>query len=425
MDSYLYSLDSMLDFLGLKSAGGIQAAYNSALVEREKTGLNLNDFIFDEAQVKYTFEQLELDGHLNAMASIVAYGSEPDTIGKSVSFRKATGTIPRQRLKITRDEENYRDMLEAMNDVRSKAALKGVPEYSSIYGYLSNNLFDTLAQFTDGHNGLVNNMIGKVLSTGGYEVNADNNPQAAYMTYKFDANIPTANKITEAWWTKDANGNITYVTTVDPIKVLWKRAREIRDNVLGNGYENIKLRVGRKTFYDFIEHPTVKTAIGYALNGNLRLSKDNDKNAVATAEYAIYHDTEEALVNVVKRLIGVDELQLENTICVTTKWDATAKKFVNTKHKAFEEDVIVLTPTGTVGLIKNVMPVRPDASAIAASIFEGRGILEYRYDAQFKVQTWVSELTVLPVLNAPSKVYIYNVVGETKADDEENEGENS
>lgn len=415
-DTNLYSLDSQLDFLGVKSADGIQAVYNSALVGRETTIADMEGFVYDEAQYGYEYEQLELDGVINAMASIVGYDSEPDAIGKSVNARKLTGSIPRQRLKIVRGENDYRDMLKASADVRTKAILRGDNPYNTLYDYYANNLFDTLAQFTDGHVSLVNNMIGKMLSKGGYEVNVNNNPQGAYGTVTFSANVPEANVVNTEWWTKDAEGNITYIETVDPIKELWKSCRIIRDDVTGNGYEDIKIRVDRKTFYEFLDHPSVKVAVGYALNGNLRMTKDNDKNALSTAEYAYYHDDEAALVTVVRRLIGVDVLELKNTVCGVAKFDKTEKVFKTTKIKAFEEGVFVLSPTGVIGTIKNVIPVRPDKSAVYANIFGGRGIIEYRYNPEQKIQTWVSELTVLPILNNPSKVFYFNVVGETTAE---------
>jgi hypothetical protein len=410
MNTQLYTLDSVLDFLNLRGEGAIQAVYNSALVNREQIALNLNDFVYDDPQIKYDYESIELDGKLNAMASITGYNSEPLAVGKDVEFRKLKGSVPRQRLLIQKDEQDFRDMLVAEQDARAKARLIGVSEYDSVYKYLSGELFDTFAQFTDGHAGLINNMIGKMLSEAAYSVTDDNNPQGGIRGVTFSAQVPESNKITNAFWTVKDGENV-YDETKDPIKVLWKQIRAIRDNELGNGYDSVKVRIGRKTFYDFVEHPSVKAAIGYALNGNLRLSKDNDKNAIATAEYAIYHETESALVNVVRTLIGADVLQLENTVCAVKKWDADAKKFVTNKIKAFSEGVILISPTGVIGTIKNVIPALPDASAVSAKIFGGKGIIECRYDAKTRVQTWVSEMTVLPVPNAPSKLYYYNIVG--------------
>jgi hypothetical protein len=72
------------------------------------------------------------------------------------------------------------------------------------------------------------------------------------------------------------------------------------------------------------------------------------------------------------------------------------------------------------------VPLRPDGSAISAGIFGNRGIIEYRYNAATREQTWVSELTMLAVPNQPKKMFYYNIKGEateasaasTQADEE-------
>lgn len=407
MHTHLYSLDAQLDFLGLKDRNALQTAWVSALGLKEKTALNLNDFVFDEAQVDYNFTSAELEGRLTPMAAVTGYNSEPATVGKSTKIKLSEGTIPRARIKIDRDEADYRHLLKLEQDVRAKAALRGEAPYDSLYAFYAENLFDSLGQFVEGHSGLINNMIGKVLSTRAYEATEVNNPQGGIRGTLFEAPVPTKNIQSLKWWSYDGDGNPVYVEDATPIKDLWKQARAIREDY----YENIKVRVDRNTFYEFIAHPDVTANIGYALNGNLRNAPDNDANARATGEYAIYHEDEATLVNVVRRIIGVDAIQLENTVCAVSKWDKSSKDFVQTKVKAFEAGVFVFSPTGVIGRIKNVIPVRPDSSAVYSYIFDGRGIVEYRYDAQHKVQTWVSELTVLPVPDAPSKLFYLNVVG--------------
>ena len=77
---------------------------------------------------------------------------------------------------------------------------------------------------------------------------------------------------------------------------------------------------------------------------------------------------------------------------------------------AFGENVYLVRPSGAVGVIKNVIPLRPDGSAISATIFGGHGIIEYRYNEYTKTQDWVSELTALPVPTRPSDLYYLNIM---------------
>ena len=73
---------------------------------------------------------------------------------------------------------------------------------------------------------------------------------------------------------------------------------------------------------------------------------------------------------------------------------------------AFNKDTYLVRPSGKVGMRLNVVPLRPDPSAISTLIFEGHGLIEYRYDPRTKYQDWVSELTVLAVPTRPSDMVI-------------------
>jgi hypothetical protein len=86
--------------------------------------------------------------------------------------------------------------------------------------------------------------------------------------------------------------------------------------------------------------------------------------------------------------------------------------------KAFNEDVILIRPVGTIGKIKNVVPLRPDGSAIAAGIFGNRGMLEYIYNPQTRTQDWQSELTILAVPNRPKDMYYFKGVSVTPSTEE-------
>ena len=77
---------------------------------------------------------------------------------------------------------------------------------------------------------------------------------------------------------------------------------------------------------------------------------------------------------------------------------------------AFNSDGVLIRPTGIIGKIKNVVPLRPDGSAIVAGIFGNRGILEYIYNAQTRTQDWQSELTILAVPNRPKDMFYFKGV---------------
>ena len=83
----------------------------------------------------------------------------------------------------------------------------------------------------------------------------------------------------------------------------------------------------------------------------------------------------------------------------------TSKALERTKIRAFNANTYLARPSGQIGVIKNVVPLRPDSSAISTMIFNNHGIIEYRYDAKHKVQDWCSELTALAVPTRPRDMF--------------------
>jgi hypothetical protein len=97
-------------------------------------------------------------------------------------------------------------------------------------------------------------------------------------------------------------------------------------------------------------------------------------------------------------------------VCAVEKIDAETKTFKKTKMKAFDADVILVRPSGNIGKIKNVAPLRPDAQAVTAGVFGGRGLIEYFYTPKTRVQEWLSELTILAVPTRPKDMYYFKGV---------------
>lgn len=91
----------------------------------------------------------------------------------------------------------------------------------------------------------------------------------------------------------------------------------------------------------------------------------------------------------------------------------TIKNYDIAPISPYAEDVILVRPSGIIGQIYNVAPVRPDRSAIFGDIFNGKGIIEYIYDKDNRTQKWKSELTCLAVPTVPKKMFYYEIGGET------------
>lgn len=411
MDARFLGFDNIAATLGLNTAKNLQMWYNEYLEGRETMGLNIDGFDWADPQLDFTYEFLEADGRIKAMATYVAPDSEPLARGKDISLAKLTGTIPRQKRKIVRGENDYRRELIALQEADVKARFRGDNPVNSVRDYLANNLFDTLSEIPDSHNASVTYQVGQMTSKRKLVLTADNN-QGGIIGAEFSSNVPEENVTKEQWYTVGENGAITYVEGTNPIMAIKKKVRAIKRD-LYNGYPMVKAKMSAFTFDALIEHPETLRALGYALRPELYASAKNDADALKVGTNAFYSNSHEYMVDFFKRAIDVDELVIDNTIVGVDKLNTSTKKFEQKKVGVFDDGVIMLSPTGIIGSIHNVVPLRPDGQAIVAGIFGNRGILEYRYNRETRTQTWVSELTVLAVPNAPKKLFYFEVQGVT------------
>lgn len=411
MDARFLGFDNIAATLGLNTAKNLQAWYNEYLEGRETMGLNIDGFEWADPQLDFTYEFLEADGRIKAMATYVAPDSEPLARGKEVSLAKLTGTIPRQKRKIVRGESDYRRELIALHEADVKARFRGDSPVDSVRNFLATNLFDTLAEIPDSHNASVTYQVGQMTSKRKLVLTADNN-QGGIIGAEFSSNVPEENVTRENWYTVGTDGAVTYVEGTNPIMAIKKKVRAIKRD-LYNGYPMVKAKMSAFTFDALIEHPETLRALGYALRPELYASAKNDADALKVGTNAFYSNSHEYMVDFLKRAIDVDELVIDNTIVGVDKLNTSTKKFEQKKVGVFDDGVIMLSPMGIIGSIHNVVPLRADGQAIVAGIFGNRGILEYRYNRETRTQTWVSELTVLAVPNAPKKLFYFEVQGVT------------
>ena len=122
----------------------------------------------------------------------------------------------------------------------------------------------------------------------------------------------------------------------------------------------------------------------------------------------------EAQKDAFRRLIECDELITSKTQCGVEKLNTTTKTYERTLVDAFDPESYLIRPSGNVGVIKNVVPLRPDGQAIVGSVYGGKGIIEYMYDRDTRTQRWQGELTALAVPTRPQDMYYMNGVAEAK-----------
>lgn len=394
-----YGLESLMASKGINSSKIFTAYLAEVFSKRESQDANLEGFVWDNPQLDFTYEMLEMEKNVEVMASYVDLNSPAVPLRKLTNLDVLKGTIPRMKASVVRGENDYRKQLIALNEVKSIANFGNTNESTAVSAFLSKQLFFAVDDIISAFKNSLNYQVGQMKSNAALTLTDKNNPYGSIRA-SFKANVPEDNHFVKTWFT-DTNGTENPSST--PVDDIRNFVRELKWKV--NGYSNVAVEMSEKFLYKLLGHSDVLKAIGYALTGlGLRYTKANDDNAIAVARGTALEAQKEAL----RRVLEVDELITSKTVCVATP--ATTSEAA-TPMDAFNDGVVIVRPTGTIGVIKNVAPLRPDSQAIVGSIYGGRGIIEYVYNRDTREQRWMGELTALAVPTRPKDMYYFHAYG--------------
>ena len=417
MDARFNGFGGIMQALGLGTSKSLEVWYNKYLQGKETVNFNINGFTWDNQQIDFAYEFGEVFENITAMATYVDSNSEPLPRGREIKIRKFGGQMPRQKRLEVMGENDYRRWLIAAKDLEGVAELRGDSPYNSLIDYFAENVLNTVAEFPQAHAQSLTYQVGQMKSNpDGLVLTADNN-ESGIIGINFKSNIPDGN-ITESYYWKDkADGTVeSYESAKNPIEDSQNFVKQLK---YGGTYGAVTLEIDEEdTFYKFVRHPEFKKAIGYMTIGGLytagKTNAESDARALEAGAWALLTADDAQVKEWFRKLMGVDEVIFHNNVVFAPKLNPVTKKFEYPMMKAFNTGVMLYRPSGNIGTIKNVVPLRPDGSAISASIFGGRGIIEYRYNAETRTQTWVSELTALAVPNRPTKMYIKKIGDESQ-----------
>lgn len=387
---------------GITSSDAFMAYYLQVLSRRESQ--NLNEIGFEEwdvPQIDFDYKMLEVEDQIKVMATYVDLNSDPIPLGTK-GFNTLSGSIPRQKARWELGENDYRKQLIVLQNIQVSATFMNQSPADGIQNYLNELLFGGLSEIQDAHIGSISYQVGQMKSTGAVTLTDANNPRGI-QNITFSAQIPQANintlKNNYRWFTNDAK--TSEGSTSDPVNDIKKMVRDAKEV-----YDSVTIEVNEESFFEDMKHSKWQIALGYQMTPSLLISAGVTDEAKATARAIADTASDDAIKAAFKQVVGADEVIYNKTRCGVEVWDDTNKKLVRNKLWAFNKDTYLVRPSGKVGIKKNVVPLRPDPSAISTTIFGGHGIIEYRYDARTKYQDWVSELTVLCVPTRPRDMFI-------------------
>lgn len=390
-------------FYTLMEEAGILSSKSFSLYVRDVVGfgniqdLNLDGFSWDPiSSLTFDYEQLIASNRLKVMATYVDKDSEAIPLGTE-GLEAVRGVIPRQKARFLWDEDDYRKYLDAVSklDFQNTTAKQ----------YALDLLFNGLSDIKNAHELSMTYQRDQMVSNRGLTLSADNNPRGI-TGLTFTASVPAGNVTTLAdnyrWYTSATDKDSAHEgSSADPVKDI----RTIVRNMRRKGYTDIVLEVDEQSWYDDMDHSKWRTAIGYQLRPDLVLAASNDANALAVGRAA----GDDAVRQAFSRIIGIplSNIKFRQGLAAVEKLQGKGPdaKLTRTSFRTFNANTYVFYPAGSLGTIKSVLPLVPDSSAMYATFFGGKGLIQYEYDAKAKVQDWWSELTALCVPNRPQEMF--------------------
>lgn len=408
METRFNGFGNVLKGLGIGTQQEFDAWYATTMKGRERIRYNIDGFVYDQAQIDFRYKFAEVTDTVTAMATYLDLNSPALPRGREIPMEILEGYIPRQKRYETIGENDLRRMAIAENEISSAARMRGESPYPDLGAMYRRNLLEFATQFPESHAQSVSFQVGQMKSTFGLELTDVNNPNGI-VGVKFTAHVPDENTHEGLYYTMGTDGQPVYDESKHPIQDINKFLRGL---LYDGTYGPVECEADEVSFCTFMGHPDIVRAIGYLAVQGLFTATTSKADADQRASEAganvmlVNGDNAEVLIGYFKRLFPrVSNVKLNNEVVAVAKFNEETKKFEYPLLKPFNEDVLLFRPTGNIGTIKNVAPMRGNTSAFYARMFEGRGLIETWYNPETKTEHWESELTVLAVPNRPKKLH--------------------
>lgn len=339
--------------------------------------LQLDGFEFDPfMQDDFTFEQIVAELGINAAAQYYDLDS-PAIPDKARSIKAYTGKIPRMKKVEYFNEDKLRKMLivENRKDVSSERVAEIAYE----------QLFITVDNLVGGHTNALTFQRHQAISKGEFAINSTNNPNGI-AGVKVDYHVPAANKTTlqgtARWWTD--SGHTQEGGNADPIADLRDVVEKARKAGVRGHFE-----VELDYFKEVLGHSKVVAALGVAV-----LPTAAADTQAAYAGVMGYERKKEVL----ETIIGAPIKTIDSIVAIQ-KVDASTKSIISSNTRAFEQNVFVFVPDGTIGIVKTVRPIAIDGG-VYGQFYDGRLLLTIGADYVKKCQSYNTEMTSLVIPTA-------------------------
>lgn len=361
--------------LGLADAANYQEFVDTMLADKYNAP-NTEGFLWDDnIQIDFSYEQLEAELGIYAMATFVDINSPGGTHANSTATI-SSGKIPRFKHGFIMDENAIREQMILAQ--RFNAVTPRMQEQ------LAKILFNSTDKLIGGNYNTLTYMRHQAVSTGSFSITSTNNP-GGIADLSFDFGVPTANKQAAGGFGSEGTKYAWSDTTnANPIGDLHDMVKYADDNMIPYG----EFEMSKALWATFKAHPNVRKQIALYVNMNADIS--NVASFLVTESMIQQFLVEAGLppVKVIDSLVQVD------------KYNPTTRAVEYTQIRPFDEASVVLRPAGQLGTIKAVEPIVLQDPAARVALFDGgRTVLRQTFDTKNTIQYIESELTALVVPN--------------------------
>lgn len=353
----------------------------------EQMGFPLNPSL----PIRPTFEQIEVNVRPYTMATHVDIDSDGPTKSTDGIALKM-GQLPIWKHEFAIGRKELREQMYLADRIGS-----ATPE---IVDVAMEQLFITTDSLLGGnYNTMLYNRHQIVSNGGKLVINAHNSHLG--IPLELDFGVPSKNKKTEAWYTKNAStGAITEKSGITPIKTMKnvRRDAEQKDNAPQGHWE-----VSKTTWDDLMELDYFRKQ--YALAKRPDIS--TDANRLAWAE--TIEDSE--IKSYIESRIGARILVVDH-VGYIEKFNTTTKKMEYVNCPSFVEGVMVYVPDGAIGDTQFGRPIYMETPGARTALYDGgRTLIRQVFNDENMIQVIKSEFTGLPVPNKTRWMYYLTVKG--------------
>ena len=342
--------------------------------------LDISGFPFSpDQQIDFGFEQISKEYGMNAMAT----WTDVDSPGTPVSLDShilQTGKIPRQKKYAAFSETDYRKMAQRALVTGSRLELA------------QDALLETNKKLIDSHTNSNTYMRHQMVSTGAFELTADNNA-GGVSGVVFSASIPDENKIKKTGTARWFTTGTTEGSKSDPVKDLL----ELAEKAKGTSYH---FEVDALTLKKTLSHSKVLQRIGYSVSPAM----SDDTIAQNIGANLLDSQRKERL----ESIIGFPIVAIDSESRVE-KFNKKENKIDRVDIRSFNEDSWALIPNGNIGETLSVAPLKVGGAENFASYYGGRLLLTYEFIPRKKEQIIESEMSTLVVPTTPNYMYMLKI----------------